>query len=248
MKIISWNVNGIRAVLKKNFYEFLNDKRPDILCLQETKISGDLISEIELPFAHKYFSCAEKKGYSGTAILSNIEPLSVKNIDFEGHPCEGRIVCAEFADFYLLSVYVPNSQDDLRRLPYRRTWNSDFLNFVKSLKKPVVVCGDLNVAHTEIDLARPKTNHFSAGFTDEEREDFSALLAGANLADTWRAFNPQTENRYTWWSYRMRAREKNIGWRIDYFLVSENYLKHIKKSEILDDVLGSDHCPVSIEI
>ncbi len=246
MKIISWNVNGIRAVLKKNFGEFLAEHQPDILCLQETKISSDLTDGVQIDFPYQMFNCAEKKGYSGTAILSKIKPLRFEKIHFEDHPDEGRILLAEFENFVLFSVYVPNSQDDLRRLPYRQKWNADFLNLIKSQNKPVIICGDLNVAHTEIDLSNPSTNHFSAGFTDEERNDFSALLEGASLIDTWRNKNPETKNRYTWWSYRTKARDRNIGWRIDYFLVSESILKNVKEAEILDSVLGSDHCPVML--
>lgn len=248
MKIISWNVNGLRAVLKKNFSLFVEEYKPDILCLQETKVSRDICDSIELPFKAKYFNCAVKKGYSGTAILSNTPAFDARLIDLEGHPDEGRILCCDYGDFNLISTYVPNSQDDLRRLPYRRQWNRDFREFVKGLRKPLVICGDLNVAHEEIDLANPDTNHFSAGFTDEEREDFTTLLNDAGLVDVWRYFNPKVKDRYTWWSYRSRARERNVGWRIDYFLVSKGFEKSVKRCEILDDVLGSDHCPVLIEI
>ncbi|MBR4597897.1 MAG: exodeoxyribonuclease III [Opitutales bacterium] len=247
MRIISWNVNGLRAVLKKNFCEFVKEYSPDILCLQETKISRDIIGALELPFKCKNFSCAEKKGYSGTAILSNIEPLEVRAVELEGHPLEGRILCANFGEINLASVYVPNSQDGLKRLPYRRQWNRDFAEFAKGLSN-AVICGDMNVAHEEIDIARPASNHFSAGFTDEEREDFSTLLKEADLSDVWREQNPNLADKYTWWSYRFGARQKNIGWRIDYFLVRNSLAKKIKNAEILDGVEGSDHCPVMIEL
>lgn len=248
MKIISWNVNGLRAVLKKNFAQFVGEYAPDILCLQETKVSRDICDTIELPFKEKYFNCAVKKGYSGTAVLANTPVFDVRLIDMEGHPDEGRILCCDYGDFNLITTYVPNSQDDLRRLSYRRQWNRDFREFVKGLRKPVIICGDLNVAHEEIDLANPDTNHFSAGFTDEEREDFTALLSEAELVDVWRSLNPERANKYTWWSYRSRARARNVGWRIDYFLVSRDFLKSVKKCEILDEVEGSDHCPVMLEI
>ena len=247
MRIISWNVNGLRAVLKKNFREFVKEYSPDVLCLQETKISYDILGELDLPFKFCAFNCAEKKGYSGTAILSNIEPLSAGGVDLEGHPLEGRIVRANFGEINLASVYVPNSQDGLKRLPYRRRWNKDFSEFAKNMPN-AVICGDLNVAHEEIDIARPDTNHFSASFTDEEREDFSAMLKAADLSDIWRERNPDAAEKYSWWSYRFGARQKNIGWRIDYFLVRRALSKKVKAAEILDKVEGSDHCPVMIEI
>lgn len=248
MKIASWNVNGLRAVLKKDFGGFVKSFAPDILCLQETKISDDLHGSLELPFKYRAFSCAEKRGYSGTAILSNIEPLDVRAVDLDGHPGEGRIVCADFGDFFLASVYVPNSQDGLKRLDYRRAWDADFAEFARGAKKPLIICGDMNVAHNEIDIARPAANRRNPGFTDEEREDFSALLEGADLSDVWRERNPGVAGRYSWWSYRFGARRKNIGWRIDYFLVSRPFAASVKGADILDSVEGSDHCPVSIEI
>ena len=235
MRIISWNVNGLRAVLKKNFGDFVKEYSPDILCLQETKISYD------------NFSCAEKKGYSGVAILSNEKPFDVRSIEMEGHPQEGRILCADFGEFNLISAYVPNSQDELKRLAYRRKWNADFTALVKNIPN-AIVCGDLNVAHEEIDIARPKTNHFSAGFTDEERADFSALLKEASLIDVWRGKNIDVAGKYTWWSYRFGARQKNIGWRIDYFLVAASIAGKVKNAEILDNVEGSDHCPILIDL
>ena len=248
MKIYSWNVNGLRAVMTKNFGSFLESEKPDILCLQETRISADMCDKIELPFKYKYFSCADKKGYSGTAILSNIEPKSGGAVDLEGdHPNEGRITEADFGKFTLISAYVPNSQPELARLDYRCKWNKHFLELVQK-RKNVLVCGDLNVAHNEIDLARPDDNHLSAGFSDQEREDFTTLLEKAPLVDLWRERNPDTADKYTWWSYRGGARSRNVGWRIDYFLSSPSLAKKIKSVEIHDKILGSDHCPVSIEL
>ncbi len=247
MRIISWNVNGLRAVLKKNFGDFVKEYSPDILCLQETKISYDICGEISLPFEYNNFSCAEKKGYSGVAILSNARPFDVRSVEMEGHPQEGRILCADFGEFNLISAYVPNSQDELKRLAYRRKWNADFASLVKNIPN-AIVCGDLNVAHEEIDIARPKTNHFSAGFTDEERADFSALLKEASLIDVWRGKNIDVAGKYTWWSYRFGARQKNIGWRIDYFLVAASIAGKVKNAEILDGVEGSDHCPILIDL
>ena len=248
MRIVSWNVNGLRAILKKNFAEFVAEYSPDILCLQETKVSRDLVGGLELPFPHCDFNCAVKKGYSGVAILGKPEPERVTAVDLPGHPDEGRILCADFGAFNLVSVYVPNSQDGLRRLAYRRLWNADFCAYVRGLEKPAIVCGDLNVAHEEIDIARPDDNRLSAGFSDEERADFTSLLKDADLADVWREFNPGAGGRYTWWSYRGGARARNVGWRIDYFLVSRPFLKNVKKAEILDGVAGSDHCPILLEI
>ena len=252
MKIFSWNVNGLRAVISKNFREFVEECAPDVLCLQETKISGDLVETLDLPFKYKYFNCAEKKGYSGTAILSNIKPLDAGAAQLcprggDSHPDEGRITAADFGDFKLVCAYVPNSQGGLVRLPYRRRWNADFIGFLKS-KKPVVVCGDLNVAHCEIDLARPDDNHFSAGYSDEEREDFSELLARVPLVDVWRRLNPDSSGKYTWWSYRAGARKRGVGWRIDYFLVSPELMGKVRNCRILDDIEGSDHCPVMLDI
>lgn len=246
MKIFSWNVNGIRAILKKDFSGFLKKYSPDVLCLQETKISRDLLDGLDIPFKYKCFNCAEKRGYSGTAILSNIEPFEMSNFQFENHPDEGRICLADFGTFKLVNVYTPNSQSQLQRLKYRqKSWDLDFRNFLSGMKKPILVCGDLNVAHEEIDLANPSTNHNSAGFTDQEREGFSAMLDEVPLVDAWRERNPN-KVKYTWWSYRGGARSRNVGWRIDYFLASPA-LK-IKNCEIHDEVEGSDHCPVSVEI
>ena len=249
MKIYSWNVNGLRAILKKNFSEFVESEKPDILCLQETKISDDLVGDFsELPFKYKIFNCAERKGYSGTAILSNIKPVSTSSFNLEGHPFEGRISAAEFDDFMLVSAYVPNSQSDLARLGYRhKSWDVDFANYLKGLGKRIIVCGDFNVAHEEIDLARPASNHFSAGFTDQERADFTRLLSSVPLVDVWRKLHPD-KVQYTWWSYRGGARARNVGWRIDYFLASPDILGKIKECSICDTVGGSDHCPVLLEL
>ncbi len=251
MLLISWNVNGIRAVIKKNFSEFISDHQPDILCLQETKARPEQVDlPLELAGYHTYWNSAEKPGYSGTAIFSKIKPLNVSyGIGMEEHDTEGRVITAEFPDFHLVTVYTPNSQNELRRLPYRRRWNADFLAYCKKLEKtkPVIFCGDLNVAHREIDLARPKQNQKNAGFTPEERADFDAILS-ANFIDSFRHFHPDTRDAYSWWSYRAGARGKNIGWRLDYFCLSASLIDKVKRAEILSDVLGSDHCPVALEI
>lgn len=234
--------------MKKDFLSWVDSVKPDILCLQETKLSDKNFS-IELPGYHQYYSCAQKKGYSGTAIFSKIEPVSVtEGIGVAEHDIEGRTLIAEFEGFYLISVYVPNSQDELRRLDYRQVWDKDFEDFVSGLKenKPVIFCGDLNVAHEEIDIRNPKTNTRNAGFTIEERNDFSRLLS-RGFIDTFRYLHPD-EVKYSWWSYRFKAREKNIGWRIDYFVVSDDLKDRLKSAEIHNEVFGSDHCPVSIEI
>jgi exodeoxyribonuclease-3 len=257
MKLLSWNVNGLRAVLKKGFLDFLADENPDVLCLQETKISSDLVAGFQFEnYPYTYWNCAEKKGYSGTAILSKTEPLSVSyGLGIEKHDQEGRVITAEFADYFLVTVYTPNSQNHdenrrPRRLDYRTSeWDVDFLAHVKALEasKPVVFCGDLNVAHKEIDLANPKTNRRNAGFTDEERARFDAMLA-AGFIDSFRHCYPDTIERYSWWSYRAAARQRNIGWRIDYFCVSPKLASHIARADILDQVTGSDHCPVQLSI
>ncbi len=249
MKLISWNVNGLRAVLKKNFYEFVNEADPDVLCIQETKMQEGQ-AEVELPGYHKYWCSAEKKGYSGTLTLTKEEPLNVTyNMGVDKHDHEGRIVNCEFQDFFLVNVYVPNSQSELARLDYRMEWEDDFLRYIKDLekKKPVIICGDMNVAHKEIDLKNPATNRKNAGFTDEEREKMSALQ-DAGLIDTFRYFYPDKEGVYSWWSFRGNARKNNTGWRIDYFLVSEALKDKLKSAEILMDVQGSDHCPVVLEL
>lgn len=248
MKLISWNVNGLRACVGKGFFEFLEAEQPDMMCLQETKLQPDQAPQVE--GYQEYWCSAEKKGYSGTALFSKTEPLSVTyNLGIDEHDHEGRVITAEYPDFYLVTVYVPNSQNELKRLDYRMQWEDDFRAYVQSLdqKKPVIICGDMNVAHQEIDLKNPKTNRRNAGFTDEERQKMTELL-GTGFVDTWRHFYPDTEGIYSWWSYRFKAREKNAGWRIDYFLVSARFIHRVKSARILTDVFGSDHCPVAIEI
>ncbi len=248
-KLISWNVNGIRAVLKKNFIEFFEAEMPDILCLQETKALPEQV-DIDLPGYHFFWNSAVKKGYSGTAIFTRFAPQAASiGIGIDKHDQEGRVLTLEFAKFFLVNVYTPNSQDDLRRLSYRTgEWDMEFLTYVQKLEKskPVIFCGDLNVAHKEIDLANPKTNTKSAGFTLEERASFDAIVA-AGFIDTFRHFNKEPEN-YTWWSYRTAARERNKGWRIDYFCASQSLLPHLKSASILPHVMGSDHCPVALEV
>ncbi len=247
MKIVSWNVNGLRAVMSKNFYEFVDTAKPDILCLQETKLPVELADSMEIPFNYKIFSCAEKKGYSGTAIFSNVRPNAMYEKTFDGHPREGRICVAEFGDFTLVNTYVPNSQDGLRRLEYRtKFWDEDLKKYLKSVDS-AVVCGDLNVARTPLDVFDVKGARGSAGFTDEERAGMESLLSECGLRDVWREQNPGKIG-YTWWSYFRRARERNRGWRIDYFLVSENLVERVEGAGILDDVQGSDHCPVYLSI
>ena len=231
MKFISWNVNGIRACMGKGFMDFFNAIDADIFCLQETKMQEGQL-ELDLPGYFQYWNYAEKKGYSGTALFTKEEPLSVTyGLGIEEHDKEGRVITAEFADFYFITVYVPNSQDELKRLDYRMKWEDDFLQYVKKLekKKPVIYCGDLNVAHKEIDLKNPKTNRHNAGFTDEERGKMTAALE-SGLIDTFRFFYPDMEQIYSWWSYRFRSREKNAGWRIDYFICSESLKERLQKS------------------
>lgn len=249
MKLISWNVNGIRACVGKGFLEFFKDVDADIFCIQESKMQEGQL-ELDLPGYFQYWNYAEKKGYSGTAIFTKKEPLSVSNgIGIAEHDKEGRVITLEFEDFYMVTVYTPNSQNELARLSYRMEWEDAFLVYLKKLEKtkPVIVCGDMNVAHKEIDLKNPKTNHKNAGFTDEEREKFSALLENG-FVDTFRHFYPEQEGIYSWWSYRFKAREKNAGWRIDYFLVSESLKDKLKDVGILTEVNGSDHCPVELLI
>ena len=249
MKLISWNVNGLRACLTKGFLDFAAQADADVICLQETKLQPEQV-DFSLDGYTCYWNSAEKKGYSGTAILTRVPPLSVVN-DFgdEIHRHEGRVITAEFDEFYLVCCYTPNSQDELRRLPYRMQWEDDFRAYLQELdaKKPVVLCGDLNVAHTEIDLKNPKTNRKNAGFSDEEREKMTVLLA-SGFTDTYRWFYPDQTGVYSWWSYRFRAREKNAGWRIDYFIVSDRLQPMLHSADILTDVYGSDHCPVSLEL
>ena len=249
MKLISWNVNGIRACMQKGFLDFFRQADADILCLQETKLQAGQL-ELELEGYHQYWNYAEKKGYSGTAIFSKTEPLSVSyGIGVEEHDHEGRVITLEFPGFYFITVYTPNSQNELARLDYRMCWEDDFLAYLKKLeeKKPVIFCGDLNVAHKEIDLKNPKTNRRNAGFTDEERDKFTALTK-AGFIDTFRHFYPDLEGAYSWWSYRFSARAKNAGWRIDYFLVSNSLKDALQDAVIYKDIMGSDHCPVGLSI
>ena len=250
MKLISWNVNGIRAAIKKGFYDFVDDYNPDILCIQETKASPDQVNLTLLNYPYKYWNSAEKKGYSGTALFSKIEPLSINyDIGIKKHDSEGRVITVEFKNYFLITVYTPNSKRELLRLNYRqKEWDADFLKYLKKIekKKPIIFCGDLNVAHKEIDLKNPKTNRRNAGFTDEERMGFDNYV-NAGFIDTFREFEKR-EGYYTWWSYMFQARAKNIGWRIDYFCISKILRSKLKASYILKDVMGSDHAPVIIEI
>jgi len=249
MKLISWNVNGLRAVLKKNFLEFLEAERPDILCLQETRCApGDVEARWPQSYA-AYWNCAEKKGYSGTAILTRARPLKVEpHLGVAAHDREGRVLTAEYAEFFVVNVYVPNSQRELGRLPYRQQWDADFLKFLKRLekKKPVIFCGDLNVAHAEIDLANPKANVHNHGFTLEERNGFTAFVK-AGFVDTFREFEPGG-GHYSWWSHMGGARARNVGWRIDYVLLSQSLRPRLEKAFICPHILGSDHCPVGVEL
>lgn len=247
LKLISWNVNGLRAVLGKGFLDFFDKEKPDILCLQETKLSEGQL-DLELEGYESYFNYAEKKGYSGTAVYTRIKPIDVTfGIGIDEHDHEGRVITMEFENCYLVNVYTPNSQRGLSRLPYRMEWEDAFRSYLLSLdsKKPVVVCGDMNVAHQEIDLKNPKSNRKNAGFSDEERAKFTELLE-AGFTDTFRFFYPDKEGAYTWWSYMFKAREKNVGWRIDYFCVSKKIENKIKDALIYSDVMGSDHCPVGL--
>lgn len=249
MKLISWNVNGLRACVGKNFMEFFCEVDADIFCLQETKLQAGQI-EMDLPGYYQYWNYAVKKGYSGTAIFTKRGPMDVfYGIGIPEHDQEGRVITLEFPEFYMVTVYTPNSQNELARLDYRMKWEDDFLAYLKNLeeKKPVVFCGDLNVAHKEIDLKNPKTNRKNAGFTDEERNKFSVVLENGFI-DTYRYFYPEQEGIYSWWSYRFRAREKNAGWRIDYFCVSEALKEHLEDAKIHTSVMGSDHCPVELKL
>lgn len=249
MKFISWNVNGLRACVSKGFLDFVQNEDADIFCVQETKLQAGQI-DLKLPGYHQYWNYAEKKGYSGTAVFAKEEPLSISyGIGIEEHDQEGRVITLEYSDYYLITVYTPNSQRELTRLDYRMKWEEDFLSYLKKLeeKKPVVFCGDLNVAHKEIDLKNPKTNHKNAGFTDEERTKFTALTE-AGFIDTFRYFYPDLEGAYSWWSYQFSARTKNVGWRIDYFLVSQCLRDRLQDAVIYKDVMGSDHCPVGLII
>ena len=247
MKLISWNVNGLRACMTKGFIDFFKEADADIFCLQETKLQEGQI-ELELPGYHQYWNYAEKKGYSGTAVFSKKEPISVVyGIGIEEHDHEGRVITLEYPEFFVVTVYTPNSQDGLARLSYRMRWEDDFLAYLKKLetKKPVIFCGDLNVAHKEIDLKNPKTNRKNAGFTDEERQKMTVLQENG-FVDTFRYFYPDREGIYSWWSYRFQAHSKNAGWRIDYFMVSESLKEKLSDAVIDTQVLGSDHCPVEL--
>lgn len=247
MKLISWNVNGLRAVVGKNFCEVFQSLDADFFCLQETKMQAGQL-DLQFPGYRSWWNFADKKGYSGTAIYSRMEPLAVTcGMGIDEHDHEGRVITLEMDDFFLVCVYTPNSQDGLRRLDYRMRWEDDFRRYLQGLdsRKPVVVCGDMNVAHNEIDLKNPKTNRQNAGFTDEERNQMTALLE-AGFADTFRHLHPTQEGIYSWWSYRFHAREKNTGWRIDYFLTSTRLLPRVREANILTDIMGSDHCPVEL--
>lgn len=249
MKCISWNVNGIRACVKKGFLDFFKEADADIFCIQETKMQEGQL-DLELDGYEQYWNYTVKKGYSGTAVFTKERPLAVTyGMAIEEHDQEGRVITLEYEDFYFVTVYTPNSQSELARLDYRMTWEDDFLAYLKGLeeKKPVVFCGDLNVAHKEIDLKNPKTNRKNAGFTDEERGKFTDLLA-AGFTDTFRYLYPDVEGIYSWWSYRFSARAKNAGWRIDYFCVSDCLKDKIEDAKILTDVMGSDHCPIELDI
>ena len=249
MKLISWNVNGLRAAVQKGFLDYFNQENADIFCLQETKLQAGQI-DLELNGYHQYWNYAEKKGYSGTAIFTKKEPISVTyGLGIEEHDKEGRVITLEFDKFFMITVYTPNSQEALARLDYRMKWEDDFRAYLLKLNeiKPVIVCGDLNVAHQEIDLKNPKTNRKNAGFSDEEREKMSKLLE-SGFIDTFRYFYPELTGAYSWWSYRFNARKNNAGWRIDYFLVSERLKDSLENAEIHKDILGSDHCPVVLKL
>ena len=248
-RFISWNVNGIRACVTKGFLDSFNMLDADIFCLQETKLQQGQI-ELDLPGYHQYWNYAEKKGYSGTAIFTKEQPVNVfYGLDIPRHDTEGRVITLEFPNFYFVTCYTPNAQDGLKRIDYRMDWEDCFREYLVSLdkNKPVIICGDLNVAHNEIDLKNPKSNRGNAGFSDEERGKFNELLA-AGFTDSFRYLYPDTEGAYSWWSYRFKAREKNAGWRIDYFVVSSSVKEKIKEAKIHTDIFGSDHCPVELEI
>lgn len=249
MKLISWNVNGIRAAMGKGFCESMLELDADVICIQETKMQEGQ-ADVPLDGYYQYWNSAEKKGYSGTAVFTRKEPVSVtKGMGIDEHDNEGRVLTCEFDDFYLVNVYTPNSQNELKRLDYRMTWDDAFRNYLKKLEetKPVITCGDFNVAHKEIDLKNPKTNRRNAGFTDEEREKMT-VLQDAGFIDTFRHFYPDLEQVYSWWSYRFNSRKNNAGWRIDYFLTSRALEGRLKDAEILTDIMGSDHCPVTLII
>ena len=249
MKLISWNVNGLRAAVGKGFLDFFHASDADIFCLQETKLQEGQI-ELDLPGYYDYWCYADRKGYSGTALFTKKKPQSVSyGIGIDEHDHEGRVITAEYDDFYMVTCYTPNSQNELARLPYRMEWEDAFLSYIKGLNavKPVIFCGDLNVAHEEIDLKNPKTNHENAGFTDEEREKMSIILS-SGFTDSFRYLYPDRKDAYSWWSYRMKARERNAGWRIDYFIVSTRIASGIEEASIYSEIMGSDHCPVGLQI
>lgn len=249
MKLISWNVNGLRACVQKGFLDYFKETDADFFCIQESKLQEGQI-DLDLPGYHQYWNYAQKKGYSGTAVFARKEPLHVTyGLGIEEHDKEGRVITLEYENFYLVTCYTPNSQNELARLPYRMQWEDDFLTYLKQLdsKKPVILCGDLNVAHTEIDLKNPKTNRKNAGFSDEERAKLTTLL-DSGFTDTFRYFYPDKEGIYSWWSYRFKAREKNAGWRIDYFITSRRLDDKLKGAAIHTDIPGSDHCPIELTI
>ena len=247
MKLISWNVNGLRAVMKKNFFAFLEETDPDILCLQETKMQEGQ-AEVPTPGYHQYWCSAERKGYSGTLLLTKEEPQEVSyGIGMEEHDREGRVITARYPDFTLVNVYVPNAGSELVRLDYRMQWEDAFRDYLTGLAGPVIVCGDMNVAHKEIDLKNPRSNRRNAGFTQEERDKMTQLQE-AGFTDSFRYFYPDREGAYSWWSYRFQARKNNAGWRIDYFLVSDDFVSHMQDAAILSEGMGSDHCPVVLEL
>ena len=249
MKLLSWNVNGLRACLKKGFGESMAALSPDVICLQETKMEKGQAA-VELPGYHEYWNSADKKGYSGTAVFTRQEPISVAyGMDLDEHDHEGRLITLEYPELYLVNCYTPNAQDGLARIDYRMEWEDDLRAYLMSLDKvkQVVYCGDLNVAHEEIDLKNPKTNRGNAGFSDQEREKMTVLLS-SGFADTFRRLHPELTGAYSWWSYRFHAREKNAGWRIDYFIVSERLMERVENAAIHPEIMGSDHCPVSLEL
>ena len=250
MKFISWNVNGLRACITKGFEDFFENINADIFCIQETKMQEDQAENINFKGYYKYMNSAQKKGYSGTAIFTKIKPISVAyGINIDEHDLEGRVITLEFEKFYLVNCYTPNSKRELERLEYRQKWEDDFRKYLNNLDliKPVILCGDLNVAHKEIDLKNPSTNHHNAGFTDEEREKMTALLE-SGFVDSFRYLYPDKKDEYSWWSYMRNSRDKNIGWRIDYFIVSNKLKENIKEASIYSDVFGSDHCPIGLDV
>lgn len=249
MRLISWNVNGLRAAVKKGFLESFNALDADIFCLQETKLQAGQI-ELDLPGYHQYWCYAEKKGYSGTAVFTRVEPINVTyNLGYPEHDAEGRVITCEFEDFYLVCVYTPNSQNELKRLDYRMTWEDAFRAYLMELdkRKPVIACGDMNVAHEEVDLKNPSTNHMNAGFTDKERGKMTELLE-SGFTDTFRYLYPEARDAYSWWSFRAAARERNVGWRIDYFICSDRLRERITDAFIRPEIMGSDHCPVGLDL